>query len=174
MMTVLLVLAVLVGAVLLAASMRPGTFSVRRTATVGAPPEAVFEHINDFHRWGAWSPWERLDPAMQRTHSGAESGSGAIYEWSGNKKVGRGRMEILESRPSSLVRIKLDFFAPFESHNTTEFSLEPSAGGTNITWDMHGPATLMSKVMGLFVNMDKMVGKDFETGLSNLKSLVAK
>ncbi len=172
MMTVLLVLAVLIGGVLVAASMRPSTFSVRRSATMSATPQEVFAHLEDFRRWSSWSPWEALDPAMKRTHSGSESGVGAIYEWSGNKKVGRGRMEIVESKPSNLIRLKLDFYEPFESHNTTDFTLEPTEQGTRITWDMRGPANYISKLMGLFVSMDKMIGKDFDKGLSNLKSLV--
>lgn len=171
MMTVLIVLAVVVGGVLLMAAMRPNTFRVHRSATTKASPEAIFAHLNDLHRWNAWSPWEKLDPAMQRTHSGAPSGVGAIYEWHGNKKVGRGRMEIIESRPPELVRLKLDFFEPFESHNTTDFTLEPTPDGTRISWEMNGPANFMSKVMGLFVNMDRMVGNDFEKGLASLKAL---
>ncbi|MGD9842828.1 MAG: SRPBCC family protein [Steroidobacteraceae bacterium] len=150
---------------------RPDTFRLQRSLSIKASPEKVFALLNDFHQWGAWSPWEKLDPAMTRTFSGANSGVGAIYEWHGNKKVGKGRMEIIESSPSHLLRIKLDFLAPFEAHNTAEFTLQPQADGTNITWAMYGPSPFISKLMTMFFSMDKMVGGDFERGLTNLKQL---
>ena len=171
---VAVVLAIAVAVVLILAATKPDTFSVRRAATVRAPPERIFPLINDFHQWGSWSPWEHKDPAMKRTYSGADSGKGAVYACDGNKNVGSGRMEILEASPPSKIVIKLDFFAPFEAHNTAEFTMLPQGDATNLTWVMHGPLVFMAKVMHVFINMDKMIGKDFEAGLANLKKLTEK
>jgi uncharacterized protein YndB with AHSA1/START domain len=172
------VLAIAIAVVLILAATKPDTFSVRRAATVKAPPEKIFSLINDFHQWGTWSPWENKDPAMKRSYSGAESGKGAIYAWDGNKNVGSGRMEILDASQPSKIVIKLDFFKPFEAHNTAEFTMLPQGDGSNATtdinWQMHGPAPFMSKVMQVFMNVDRMVGKDFEIGLANLKRLTEK
>ena len=154
------------------AATRPDGFRVERSAHIDAPPDRVFAKINDFHEWPSWSPWEELDPAMTRMHSGAARGAGAIYEWIGNKKVGQGRMEITESVPSQKVAIKLDFISPFEAHNTTELTFTPSDNGTDVNWAMLGSNSFMMKVMCLFVSMDKMVGKDFEKGLAKLKAQV--
>ena len=163
-------IAVLIAAVLIYATTRPDTFSVQRTETIKAPPDKIFPLINDFHSWPSWSPWEKLDPAMQRTHSGATAGQGAAYAWVGNSKVGEGRMEILASAPSSKISIKLDFIKPFEGHNTADFTLQPQGDSTQVTWVMYGPAPYVTKLMGVFVSMDKLIGKDFEAGLANLKS----
>jgi uncharacterized protein YndB with AHSA1/START domain len=152
------------------AASRPSGFRVERSAHIDAPPDRVFAKMNDFREWPSWSPWEELDPAMSRMHSGASSGRGAVYEWSGNKKVGKGRMEIIESVPAKKVGIKLDFITPFEAHNTTEFTLTPSGGGTDVNWAMTGASNFMMKVFGVFVSMDKLVGKDFEKGLAKLKA----
>jgi Polyketide cyclase / dehydrase and lipid transport len=171
---VAVVLAIAVAVVLILAATKPDTFSVRRAATVRAPPERIFPLINDFHQWGSWSPWEHKDPAMKRTYSGADSGKGAVYAWDGNKNVGSGRMEIREASLPSKIVIKLDFFAPFEAHNTAEFTMLPQGDATNLTWVMHGPLVFMAKVMHVFINMDKMIGKDFEAGLANLKKLTEK
>jgi uncharacterized protein YndB with AHSA1/START domain len=141
---------------------------------VKAPPERIFPLINDFHQWGTWSPYETKDPAMKRTYSGADSGKGAVYAWDGNKNVGSGRMEILEASPPSKIVIKLDFFAPFEAHNTAEFTMLPQGDATSLTWVMHGPLVFMAKVMHVFINMDKMIGKDFEAGLANIKTISEK
>ncbi len=168
------VLAVAIAIVLILAVAKPDTFSVRRAAMVKAPPDKIFSLINDFHRWGSWSPWENRDPAMKRTYSGAESGKGAVYAWDGNKNVGSGRMEILDASSPSKIVIKLDFFKPFEAHNTAEFTMQPQGGATDVIWVMHGPAPFMSKVMQVFMNMDSMIGKDFEIGLANLKTLAEK
>ncbi len=165
-----LVIVVLIAAVLLYATTRPDSFSVQRTATIKAPPEKVFALINDFHNWPVWSPWEKLDPAMQRTHSGANAGKGAVYAWLGNSDVGEGRMEIVESASPSKVDIKLDFIKPFESSNTTLFTLQPQGDSTQVTWQMQGPAPYITKLMTVFVSMDAMIGKDFEAGLANLKA----
>ena len=169
---VLVVLAVLVAAVLIAAAMRPPTFRVERSTVIAAPPERVYPFINDFHRWPAWSPWEKMDPSMQRTYSGADQGKGTVYGWEGNKKVGQGRMEITDTVPSSKVVIKLDFLKPFEAHNTTEFTLSPQGGATKVNWAMHGPHPFFFRLMAMLCNMDKMVGKDFEAGLANMKAAV--
>jgi uncharacterized protein YndB with AHSA1/START domain len=170
------VLAIAIAIVLILAAAKPNTFSVQRATLVKAPPEKIFPLINDFHQWATWSPWENKDPAMKRTFSGSPSGRGAVYAWDGNKNVGAGRMEILDATSPSKITIKLDFFKPFEGHNTAEFTMLPQgdAATTNITWVMHGPAPFMSKVMQVFMNIDNMIGKDFEIGLTNLKRLTEK
>jgi len=170
-MIIAITVAIAIAIVLILAATKPDTFSVRRVTTVRAPPEKIFPLINDFHQWGTWSPWEDKDPAMKRTYSGAGSGKGAVYAWDGNKNVGTGRMEILEVSAPSKIVIKLDFFKPFEAHNTAEFTMLPQGDATSLRWLMHGPAPFMSKVMQVFMNMDKMIGKDFEAGLAKLKKL---
>jgi hypothetical protein len=167
-------LAIAIAAVLILAATKPDRFSVQRAITVKAPPETIFPLIDDFHQWGSWSPYEHKDPAMKRSFSGAESGKGAVYAWDGNKNVGSGRMEILDASAPSKIRIKLDFFTPFEGHNTAEFTMLPQGDATSLTWLMHGPAPFMSKLMQVFMNMDSMIGKDFEIGLANLKGLAEK
>jgi len=169
-----IVLAIAIAIILILAATRPDTFSVQRTAAIEAPPEKLFALINDFHQWGSWSPWENKDPAMKRTYSGAGSGRGAVYAWDGNKNVGSGRMEILDASVPSKIVIKLDFLKPFEAHNTAEFTLLPQGDATRLTWLMHGPAIFMARVMHVFMDIDKMVGKDFEIGLSNLRRLTEK
>lgn len=163
-------LAVVVVGILIYAATRPDTFRVQRTATIKAPPEKIFALINDLRSWSLWSPYEKKDPAMKRAFSGASSGKGAIYEWDGDKNVGKGRMEITEATPSSKILIKLDFFSPFEAHNIAEFTMEPKGDNTVVTWAMHGPASFMMKVMGIFMNMDNMIGNDFAAGLASLKA----
>jgi Polyketide cyclase / dehydrase and lipid transport len=168
-MTVLIVLLVIVLIVLALASRKPDSFRVERRVTINAAPETAFAFVNDFHRWSAWSPWEKLDPKLTREYSGSESGTGAIYAWRGNAKVGEGRMEIMESVPFSRLRIKLDFMRPFKANNTTEFTFASQGNGTNVVWAMHGPAPLASRIMQVFMSMDAMVGKDFERGLASMK-----
>jgi polyketide cyclase/dehydrase/lipid transport protein len=164
--------------VLILAIRKPDAFRVQRVATIKAPAESIFSLINDFHRWASWSPWENKDPAMKRTFGGAGSGKGAVYAWDGNKNVGSGRMEILDTSVPSKIVIKLDFFKPFEGHNTAEFTMLPQGDATNVgtivTWAMYGPAPFMSKMMQVFMNIDNMIGKDFEAGLANLKKLTEK
>jgi uncharacterized protein YndB with AHSA1/START domain len=172
--TIAIVVVVLLAALLVFAATRPDTFRVQRATTIKAPPAKIFPLIADFRNWGAWSPWEKLDPAMKRTHSGAASGKGAVYEWEGRGKVGAGRMEITESSPPSKVIIKLDFIKPFEGHNITEFTLEGQGDSTNVTWAMHGPNPYIAKVMQIFFSMDSMVGKDFEAGLASMKAVAEK
>jgi hypothetical protein len=171
---ILLAAAALIVLFLAYAATRPNSFRVERSADMKAAPEKVFPLINDFHNWPLWSPWEKLDPAMTRTHSGEPAGKGAAYAWKGNKAVGEGRMEILESSAPARVLIQLDFIAPFAARNTAEFTLSPAGGGTHVTWAMYGPANFMTKVMGVFCNMDKMVGKDFEAGLAAMAAAAEK
>ena len=169
-----IVLAIAIAIILIVAAIKPNAFSIQRATIVKAAPERIFPLINDFHQWGTWSPYENKDPAMKRSYSGAASGQGAVYAWEGNKNVGSGRMEILQATAPSKIVIKLDFFAPFEGHNTAEFTMLPQGDATNVTWLMHGPLPFMGKVMHVFINMDRMVGKDFEAGLINLKRLTEK
>ena len=165
------VIALAVAIILILAMSKPDIFRVQRTTTIKAPAQAIFALVNDFHRWASWSPWENRDPTMKRNFSGAESGKGAVYAWDGNKNVGSGRMEILEATTPSKVTIKLDFFKPFEGHNTAEFTMLPQDDATNVSWAMYGTAPFMSKLMQVFMNIDNMIGKDFEAGLANLKKL---
>ena len=169
-----IVLAVAIAIVLILAAIKPNTFSVRRATTVKVPPEKIFPLINDFHQWVTWSPYENKDPAMKRSYSGAESGKGAVYGWEGNKNVGSGRMEILDTSVPTKIVIKLDFFKPFEGHNTAEFTMLPQGDATKLTWLMHGPSPFIGKIMHVFINMDRMIGKDFEVGLANLKKITEK
>jgi uncharacterized protein YndB with AHSA1/START domain len=167
------VLAIAIAVVLILAATKPAVFRVERATVIEAPPEKIFSLIDDFHQWRAWSPWEDRDPALKRTYEGAARGKGAVYAWDGNRNVGAGRMEILSATSPSAIMIKLDFIKPFEGHNTAEFTMLPRDGatdaGTNVIWAMHGPAPLMHRVMQVFMNLDRMIGKDFEAGLANLK-----
>ena len=171
--TIAIIVALLIAAVLIYAATKPDSFRIERSTTIKAPPEKISAYLTDFKQWAAWSPWEEKDPAMKRTFSGAANGKGAVYGWEGNKNVGTGRMEILDVQPQK-VTIKLDFLAPFEAHNTTEYVLEPQGYSTKLTWAMFGPSNYMSKVMSVFMNMDKMVGPDFEAGLVKLKAAAEK
>jgi uncharacterized protein YndB with AHSA1/START domain len=166
-----IVIAVLIAGVLVVAATKPDSFRVQRTASIKAPPEKIFALVNDLNGWRSWSPYEKKDPAMKRTLSGAAAGKGAIYEWDGNKEVGKGRMEITDTTPPSKVLIKLDFLEPFEGHNTAEFSMQGKGDTTDVTWSLYGPSPFITKLMGVFFDMDKMIGRDFEVGLANLKAL---
>ena len=168
------ILAVAIAAVLILAATKPTTLRVQRSVSINAPPERIFSLISDFHQWVTWSPYEQKDPAMKRTYSGTERGRGAVYAWDGNKNVGSGRMEILDVSAPSKIVIKLDFFKPFEGHNTAEFTMLPQGDGTHVTWLMHGPANFMSRLIQVFMNLDNMIGKDFEAGLANLKTITEK
>ncbi len=169
-----LIVVVLIAAGLIYAATKPDTFRIQRSATIAAAADKIFPFINDFHQWPSWSPWERMDPAMKKTHSGSLRGTGAVYEWDGNSQVGQGRMEIVESLPPAKVGIALDFFKPFEAHNRAEFTLEGRGGATNVTWTMYGPQPYVAKVMSLFFSMERMVGPQFDSGLTNLKALAEK
>ena len=153
-------------------TMQPDQYTVTRNASYNAPPEKLFEQVNDFHKWDAWSPWAKLDPAMKSFHSGSDSGKGAVYEWSGNDDVGRGKMTIAESRPSDLVKIDLEFMEPFASKAVTEFAFKPDGPKTNVTWSMKGDHNFVSKAFCLVMDMDKMIGGDLEKGLAQLKPVV--
>jgi uncharacterized protein YndB with AHSA1/START domain len=169
-----IVIAVLIAAFLLYVATRADTFRVERAASIKAPPEKVFALINDLKGWAAWSPWEKKDPGMKRTFGATTAGKGATYGWDGNKDVGQGSMEITESIPPSRVTLKLDFVSPFEAHNIVAFTLEPKGDVTDVTWAMEGPVPYFAKIIHVFINMDSMVGKDFEAGLANLKAAAEK
>ena len=150
-------------------ALRPSELRVTRRATIAAPPAAVFAQVNDFHRWEAWSPWAKRDPQMKATYGGALAGTGAVYAWAGNREVGEGRMTITESRPHELIRIRLEFMKPFAATNTAEFTFAPTGAGTAVTWTMTGRNGFIGKAIGLVMNMDRMIGGDFETGLAGIK-----
>jgi hypothetical protein len=170
-LTIVIVIVAIIGIILLLAAMKPNSFRVERSAVINAPADRVFPKLNDFHEWQAWSPWEKIDPALERTYNGAPSGKGAGYAWKGNKQVGKGRMDILESTsPSSLV-IDLQFMEPFAARNKTVFTLTPQGASTDVNWAMTGALPFQMKVMNVFMSMDKMIGKDFEAGLANLKGV---
>jgi hypothetical protein len=170
---IVLAVVLLVAVILVYAATRPGTTHIERSIDIAAPPEAIARFITDFHVWRDWSPWEKLDPTMKRTFSGSASGVGAIYEWTGNSDVGAGRMEITGNAPDRIT-VKLDFIQPFENHNTATFTLIRGGAVTHVTWAMDGATPYLAKVMGIFVDMDKMIGTDFSTGLSNLKAVAEK
>ena len=172
--TIAVILAVAIAAVLVLAATKPDTLRVQRSIRIEAPPERIFPLIADFHQWLHWSPYEQKDPAMKRTYDGATNGKGAIYAWDGDKNVGSGRMEILEATAPQRIVIKLDFFSPIEGHNTAEFTMLPQGDGTQVTWLMHGPARLVTKLIQVVMNLDNMIGKDFEAGLANLKQIAEK
>ena len=171
---VAIVLGIAIIGVLALAATKPATLRVARAIDIKAPAEKIFPLISDFHLWRGWSPYEEKDPAMKRSYGGADSGKGATYAWDGDKNVGSGRMEILEAAALSKIVIKLDFFKPFEGHNTAEFTMLPQGDGTHVTWVMHGPANFMSRLIQVFINLDNMIGRDFEAGLANLKTLTEK
>ena len=170
MLLFLSVVVIALAIVLAIAASRPDRFRIERSAVIAASPESIFALLEDFHRWRAWSPYEERDPAMRRDYSGASRGEGAVYAWDGNRQIGTGRMEIVEAEPTSRIAIKLDFFKPFKASNTAEFTLEPINAGTRVTWAMHGHSPFMSRLMSLVIDMDRMVGKDFEMGLEKLKA----
>ena len=173
-LVIIIALVVAVGGVLAYAATKPDTFRIQRTASIKAPPDKIFPLLNDFRTWTSWSPYEGKDPAMTRSYSGAAKGKGAVYEWAGDKNVGTGRMEIAEATAPSRLAIDLHFKTPFEAHNIAEFTLEPKGETTTVTWAMHGPVPYVAKVMHVLLDVDKMVGKDFEVGLANLKALSEK
>lgn len=167
----LAIVAIVIAAILIFAAVKPRTFRIQRSIEVRARPEKVFALINDLHQWPRWAPQDREDPTMRRTFSGSPSGQGAVSEWSSTGSAGKGRMSIAESVPASRVLIDLDFMKPFKAHNVNQFTLEQAAnGGTMVIWSMHGPNLYVMRLMGIFMNMDKTIGRHFETGLSNLKN----
>jgi hypothetical protein len=168
---VALILVAALGTVVTLAAFQPDSIQIERSIKIKASQDVVFQKINDLHEWKAWSPWAKKDPAMVVTYSGANSGIGAIYEWSGNSEVGTGRMEITDMSPTSRISIQLDFLEPFKAQNAVEFRLDADEGFTKTTWRMQGPMPFTSKLFSVFVDMEKMVGGDFATGLANLKAL---
>lgn len=168
---ILLTLVAIIAIILVLAAFQPSEFRVTRTAAIAAPASVIFPEINDFHRWTAWSPWEKLDPAMKRTYEGPAAGVGAVYAWEGNSDVGAGRMTITESRSPELIRIKLEFLKPMPGICPTEFTFRPEGGATVVTWTMNGTNNYVAKIFCLFVNMDKMIGGDFEKGLAGIKQI---
>jgi uncharacterized protein YndB with AHSA1/START domain len=150
--------------------MADDTYSIERSVTIDAPPARIYDQIADFHNWTNWSPWEDLDPALKRTYAGAESGTGAVYRWSGNRKAGQGRMEITDATEPSKVHIDLVFEKPWKARNDTVFTIQPVGSGSRVNWSMTGKKTLMTKVMGIFKSMDKLLGPDFAKGLGRLKA----
>jgi len=172
--SIAVIVVLLIAAVLIIASTKPDIFRVERSAGIKAPPEKIFPFINDFHSWTQWSPYENKDPSMERTYGAVTSGKGATYAWSGDKNVGQGSMEIADTVPPSKIQLKLAFVKPFKCQNAVEFTLEPLGGETKVTWAMQGAVPFFAKLIHVFINMDKMVGKDFEVGLANLKAAAEK
>jgi hypothetical protein len=168
---ILLVLAVVVVIFLIIVATRLADFRVSRSATIAAPPPVVFAQVNDFHQWEAWNPWGKLDPSMKLTYEGPTSGKGAVYSWVGNKDVGEGRMTITESRPSDLILINLEFFKPMAGVSLSEFTFKPEGHQTVVTWTMTGKNNFIAKAMCMFMNMDKMIGGQFEKGLAAMKTV---
>ena len=166
-----LTLVVLAGVVLAFAATRPDDFRVQRSASIKASPEKIFPHINDLHAFNAWNPFNKKDPDIKGSYSGAASGPGAAYAFEGNSDVGRGRIEIIDSRPASEVRMNLHMLAPTEGRNVVEFTLHPKGDTTNVTWAIQGPLPYLSKIVSLFFDMDAMIGKEFESGLAELKAI---
>lgn len=168
---ILLAIVAVIAVLLVVISMQPAAYQVSRSAVIAAPPADVFALVNDFHQWDKWSPWAKLDPAMKTTFSGSPAGTGAVYYWIGDDKVGEGRMTIADAKPSELIRIKLEFIKPFASSSDTEFTFRPEANGTSVNWTMRGENNFISKAFCLFMGgMDKMIGPDFEKGLAQMKA----
>ena len=171
---ILLGIAIVIGVLLIIIASRPDQFRVTRSTTINAAPPAVFEHVNNFHRWEAWSPWVKLDPKATVEYQGPEAGVGAVFKWAGNEQVGEGVETIVVSRPYELIEIKLEFIKPFKGVNTVEFTFKPAGDQTVVSWSMYGKNNFMSKAMGLFMNCDQYIGKQFEQGLAQLKAVVEK
>ncbi len=168
---ILIALAAIAVVLVVVVATRPSEFRVARTARIAAPAPVVFAQVNDFHKWEAWSPWAKLDPAMKQAYEGAPAGTGAVYTWAGNKEVGEGRMTLTESRPSELIKIELEFFKPFATTSTAEFTFKPEGDHTLVTWSMTGQNNFIAKAVHLFMDMDTMVGGQFENGLARMKSV---
>ena len=171
-LAILVVIVVLIAGLCVVIATRPAEFVITRSATVNAPAAAVYNQINDFHKWEAWSPWAKIDPQMRVTYAGPRSGPGASYAWAGNSDVGEGRMTIIEAKQPELVKIDLEFIEPVASTSVTEFSLKPSGNATTVTWTMTTQNNFLGKAFSLVVDMDKMLGSDFEKGLAQLRTVV--
>lgn len=170
---ILIALVLLIVVLVIVVAFQPADYRVSRSATISAPPAVVFAQVNDLHKWEAWSPWAKLDPAAKTSYAGPEAGTGAMMKWAGNSKVGTGMMTITESKPNELVRFKLDFVKPFEGTSTAEFNFKPQGEQTLVTWSMEGKNNFIGKGISLFMSMDKMIGGQFEKGLADLKSVSA-
>ena len=168
---ILIGIAVILVAFVVIVALQPSDFRIMRSINISAPPATVFAQVNDFHNWEAWSPWAKLDPAAKATFEGPSAGEGAIFRWVGNEEVGEGNMTITESRPTDLIRIKLEFLKPFAATNTAEFTFKPEGNRTVVTWSMFGTNNFIAKAFCLFMNMDEMVGGQFEKGLASMKSV---
>jgi len=173
-LAVLIALVIAVVGVLAFAATKPDTFTITRSATIAAPPSAIFPHVNDFQKWRGWSPWENLDPNLKRTYSETTAGQGATYAWAGNSQAGEGKMTITESTPNERISLKLDFVKPMEATNKVVFLFKPEGEGTNVSWTMDGENAFVGKIFSVFVNMDAMVGGSFEQGLASLKAVAEK
>ena len=171
-MRIVLVLVAIVTVLAVVVASRPSQFRIERTTVIAAPPSAVFAQVNDFHRWGGWNPWAKLDPEMTQTFDGAPAGVGAVYTWAGNRNVGEGRMTITESRPNELIRVRLDFLKPLPNTSTAEFTFRPQGNQTAVTWSMTGTNNFMAKAIHLVINMERMIGGQFDRGLADMKSAV--
>ena len=168
---VIIVVIVLVAICAVVVALQPSHYRVERSTTINAPASTVFAQVNDFHKWDAWSPWAKLDPAMKQSFEGPPAGNGAIYSWTGNSEVGEGRMTITESHPSDSIKIKLEFIKPFAATNSTNFTFTPQGNQTNVKWTMDGDNNFIGKAFGLLMNMDKTIGGDFEKGLAQMKTV---
>ena len=169
---ILIVMAVIIVVFLIVVAMQPSQYQVTRSATVSATPAAVFPHVNELKKWEAWNPWGKIDPAMKLTYEGPPAGKGAAYAWVGNREVGEGRMTITDSRPNELVQFKLEFFKPMAGTSDAEFAFKPEGNQTTVTWSMRGKNNFIAKAMCLFMNMDQMIGGQFEKGLASMKTVV--
>jgi hypothetical protein len=167
---ILIALALIVLVLVIIIAVQPSTYRVQRSTVIAAPPATVFAQVNDFQKWNAWNPWSKVDPEMKTTYEGPSSGPGAKYSWGGNKDVGEGRMTIAESRPDELIKVNLEFLKPFAANATAEFTFKPVAGGTEATWAMYGDKNFMAKAIHLVMNMDKMLGDQFDKGLADMKA----
>jgi len=170
---ILILVPIIIAVFVIVTALQPAGFRITRSANISAPPAGVFALVNDFHKWEAWSPWGKIDPAMKQTYGGPPAGPGSVYFWAGNGKVGEGRMTLTDSRPHEHILIKLEFLKPFAATNATEFNFKPEGGQTKVTWTMTGERNVILKAMGLFMNMDKMIGGQFEQGLANLNTAAA-
>jgi len=171
-MKIVLILAVIVLVLAVIVAWRPSEFRIERATVIAAPPSVVFAQVNDFHKWEAWSPWGKMDPAMKQAYEGAPAGAGAVYTWAGNRQVGEGRMTIVESRPNDLIRVRLEFLKPFANTGLAEFTFKPQGTQTAVTWSMTGTNNFMAKAFHLVMNMDRMIGGQFDKGLADMKSTV--
>ncbi len=169
---IFVILLVLVAGFAVVVAMQPSDFRVVRSTTIDAPPSAVFPQVNNFHNWQAWSPWAKLDPNAKNSFEGPDEGQGAIFHWDGNDQVGAGTMTITESRPNEFVRIKLDFTRPMEDTSTVEFTFKPDGEKTVVSWDMSGEQNFVHKAFCLVMNMQKIIGEEFDKGLASMKAVV--